>query len=92
MTTVRISQAELERDLRAVLKNVQQGIEVIVEQEDHQPLAIISSPCCSGRPITDVLREAKQHNSDVTLDENFGTDLEEVITSHQQPWNPPSWE
>ena len=92
MMTVRITEAELARDVRAVLEKVQQGSEVIIEQEDHRPVAVISSPHRSGRPIIDILREAKQRNSTVTLDEDFGKDLEEIIASHQQPWNPPSWE
>ena len=33
-----------------------------------------------------------QRNSTVTLDPDFGKDLEAVIASHKQPWNPPSWE
>jgi len=46
----------------------------------------------SGRPITEILREAKQRSSTVTLDEDFGKDLEEIIASPRQPWNPPSWD
>lgn len=90
--TVRITEAELARDVRAVLEKVQQGSEVIIEQENHRAVAVIRSPHRSGRPITDILREAKQRNSAVTLDENFGRDIEEVIAKHQQPWNPPSWD
>jgi len=90
--TVRITEAELARDLHAVLEKVQQGSEVIVEREDHRPVAVIRSPHRSGRPITEILREAKQRNSTVTLDEDFGKDLEEIIASHRQSWNPPSWD
>ena len=36
MATVRISEAELARDIHAVLAKVQEGVEVIVEQ-DHRP-------------------------------------------------------
>ena len=92
MATVRISEAELARDLHAVLEKVQEGVEVIVEQ-DHRPVAIIKTPHRSGRPITEILREARQRNSTVTLDADFGTDLEEIISRHQrEPWNPPSWD
>jgi hypothetical protein len=79
-------------DMMTVLEKVQQGSEVIVEREDHRPVAVIRSPHRSGRPITEILREAKQRNSTVTLDEDFGKDLEEIIASHRQPWNPPSWD
>jgi antitoxin (DNA-binding transcriptional repressor) of toxin-antitoxin stability system len=92
MMRVRITEAELARDLHAVLEKVQQGSEVIVEREDHRPVAVIRSPQRSGRPLTDILSEAKERNSTVTLDEDFGKDLERVIASHQQPWNPPSWD
>src|SRR5712691_8828456 len=40
MTTVRITEAELARDVHAVLEKVQQGSEVIIEREDHRPVAL----------------------------------------------------
>lgn len=91
MGTLRITEAELARDVHAVLAMVQSGSEVIIEQEDHRPVAVIRAPHRSGRPITEILREARERNSAVTLDEDFGKDLEEIIAQHQQPWNPPSW-
>ena len=91
MATVRITEAELARDLHGVLAKVQEGVEVIVEQDD-RPVAVIRTPHRSGRPISEILRQAKERNSTVTLDPDFGEDLEAIIASHQQPWNPPSWE
>ena len=91
MATVHMSEAEVARDLHAVLAKVQQGVEVIIEQ-DHRPVAVIRARQRSGRPITDILREARQRNSQVTLDEDFSKDLEEIIASHQKPWHPPSWD
>ncbi len=91
VATVHMSEAEVARDLHAVLAKVQQGVEVVIEQ-DHRPVAVIRAQQRSGRPITEILREARQRNSQVTLDEDFGKDLEEIIASHQKPWNPPSWD
>lgn len=91
MATVRITEAELARDIHAVLAKVQEGVEVIVEQ-DHRPVAVIRTPHRSGRPISEILRQARERNSIVTPDPDFGKDLEAVIAGHQQPWNPPSWE
>lgn len=91
MATVRITEAELARDIHAVLAKVQAGVEVIVEH-DHRPVAVIRTPYRSGRPISEILRQAKERNSTVTLDPDFGKDLEAVLASHEQPWNPPSWE
>jgi hypothetical protein len=91
MATVRITEAELARDLHDILAKVQGGVEVVVEQ-DHRAVAIIRTPNRSGRPISEILRQAKERNSKITLDPEFGKDLEAVIASHEQPWNPPSWE
>lgn len=92
MITIRITETELARDVHTVIEKVQRGSEVIIEREDHRAVAVISSPHRSGRPITDILREAKQRGSTITLDEDFGKDLEEIIANHQQSWNPPSWD
>lgn len=86
-----MSEAELARDLHAVLDRVRQGVEVVIEQ-DHRPVAVIKPSQRSGRLISEIVREAKEANSTVTLDPDFGKDLEAVIAGHQQPWNPPSWE
>jgi antitoxin (DNA-binding transcriptional repressor) of toxin-antitoxin stability system len=91
MGTVHITEAELARDLHAILAKVQQGVEVVVEQ-DHRPVAVLRPLNRSGQLVSDILREARQRNSAVTLDEDFGNDLEEIIVSQQQPWNPPSWD
>jgi hypothetical protein len=64
---------------------------VIVEQ-DHRPIAVIRLPHRSGRPISEIVRQARERNSEVTLDPDFGKDLEAIIDSHQHAWNPPSWE
>jgi antitoxin (DNA-binding transcriptional repressor) of toxin-antitoxin stability system len=91
MATVHMSEAEVARDLHGVLAKVQQGVEVVIEQ-DHRPVAVLRAQHRSGRPISEILRDAKQRNSTVTLDEDFGKDLEEIVASHHKPWNPPSWD
>lgn len=80
MGTVRITEAELARDVHAVLAKVRQGLEVVIEQ-DHRPVAILRPPHRSGRLVSEILREARQRNSTVTLDEDFGNDLEAIIAS-----------
>jgi antitoxin (DNA-binding transcriptional repressor) of toxin-antitoxin stability system len=51
MATVRITGGELARDIHSVLAKVQDGVEVIVEQDD-RPVAIIRKPYRSGRSIS----------------------------------------
>ena len=91
MGTVHITEAELARHVHAVLAKVRQGLEVIIEH-DHRPVAILRPPLRSGRPLSEILRKARQRNSTVTPDAEFGADLEAIITGEQQPWTPPSWE
>ncbi|MEK7405906.1 MAG: hypothetical protein AAB225_12425 [Acidobacteriota bacterium] len=91
MGTLRITEAELARDLHAVLAKVQEGVEVIVEQ-DHRPVALIKPPKRSGRPISACIASARASGSKVTLDGGFGKDVEEGIRERSQPWNPPSWD
>jgi predicted nuclease of predicted toxin-antitoxin system len=46
----------------------------------------------AGRPIVEILREARERNLTVTLDEDFGVDLAAIAQAHHKPWNPPSWD
>jgi hypothetical protein len=66
--------------------------EVIVERDNHEPAAVIRSPVRSGRPILEILGEAQERGSVVTLDDDFGKDLEEIISGSQKTWNPHSWD
>lgn len=91
MATLRITEAELARDVHAVLANVQEGVEVIVEQ-NHRPVATIKPPKRSGRPISECIASAKASGSKVMLDGGFGKDVEEGIRERSEPWNPPSWD
>jgi hypothetical protein len=91
MATLRITEAELARDIHAVLAKVREGAEVLVE-EDHRAVAIIRSPLPKGRMLSECIALAEARGSTATLDEGFMNDVEEGIASRSQPWNPPSWE
>ena len=89
-----MSEAELARDLHAVLEKVRDGAEVIVEHE-HRPVARITPVRGPGRTLSEAIAIAKQREKErgyaVTLDPEFATDVEEVVRN-RQPWNPPSWD
>ena len=91
MSTVRITETELAHDVHGVLEKVQQGVEVIVEQ-NNRPIAVIRSPKRSGRLISECIASAKASGSKVTLDEGFMKDVEDGIAERSKPWNPPSWD
>jgi antitoxin (DNA-binding transcriptional repressor) of toxin-antitoxin stability system len=60
LATVHITEAELARDIHAVLAKVQEGIEVIVER-DHRPVAVIKTPQGPGRKISECIALAKAY-------------------------------
>jgi antitoxin (DNA-binding transcriptional repressor) of toxin-antitoxin stability system len=91
MGTLHISEAELARDLSAVLAKVEGGMEVVVER-DHRPVATIRPPRRSGRPISACIASARASASSVILDGGFGRDVEQGIRERSQPWKPPSWD
>lgn len=91
MAQLHMTEAEVARDLHGVLAKVQQGVEVVVEQ-NHQPVAVIRSAMPTGRLLSECIALAEARGSTVTLDEGFMKDVEEGIASHRQPWNPPPWE
>jgi len=91
MAVLHISEAELARDLAAVLEKVRQGTEFVVER-DTQAVAVIRPPQFQGRPIDECIALLKARGSHATLDEDFARDLEAIIESHREPLNPPAWD
>ncbi|HEV2689930.1 MAG TPA: hypothetical protein VGV35_15330 [Bryobacteraceae bacterium] len=91
MAQVHMTEAEVARDLHGVLDRVQQGVEVVVEQ-DHRPVAVIRSPLPKGRLLSECLALAEARGSKATLDEGFMKDVEDGITGRSQPWKPSTWE
>ncbi len=90
MGTLRITEAELARDVHAVLAKVQEGVEVIVEQ-DHRPVAMIPTPVPKGRLLSESIALAETRGTTAILDDGFMKDVEEGIAERSQPWNPPAW-
>jgi hypothetical protein len=91
MSTVRITETELARDVHAVLEKVQRGVEVIIEQ-DHRAVAVIKMPDTTGRKISECIALAEARETTAILDDGFMKDVEEGIAERSKPWNPPSWE
>lgn len=88
-----MSEAEVARDLHAVLAKVREGVEVVIEQE-HHPVAVLkpSAPAPPGRLISEVVADLRTRASTAVMDDAFAQDIEDGIKSQRQPWNPPSWE
>jgi hypothetical protein len=91
MAVLHITEAELARDMQAVLIKVQQGIEVIVER-NAQPIAVMRAPAFRGRSIDECIAAVETHGSHTTLDDEFARDLEDIINNHREPLNPVEWD
>ena len=91
MATVHLAESEVARDLHEVLKKVQRGVEVVVEQ-DHRPVAIIRAALPKGRLLSECIALAQARAATAIPDEGFIRDVEEGIAERSKPWNPPSWE
>lgn len=78
------------RDLHSVLAKVQQGVELVIEQDD-RPVAVLKQPPV-GRMISEVLADLRVLGSQAYVDDDYAHDVEKGIESQRQAWKPPSWE
>jgi len=94
MATVHMGEAEFARDLHEVLSKVQQGVEVIVEQ-DHRPVAVVRTPQGPGRKISECIALAKAYEEKLGYapvpDPAFAEDVQTAVDAHREPSDPPSW-
>jgi antitoxin (DNA-binding transcriptional repressor) of toxin-antitoxin stability system len=90
MGQVHMTEAEVTKNFAAVLENLRQGTEVVVEQ-DHRPVAVISPPKGPGRPIDECISLAKAYGSGATLDEDFAQNLEDLI-AERKPLDASVWD
>jgi antitoxin (DNA-binding transcriptional repressor) of toxin-antitoxin stability system len=94
MAPIHITEAELARDLHAVLERVRQGAEVIVER-NHQAVAVLRAPGPQRRTVSDCIAFAEHRDKErgyaVTLDPDFAAVVEQIVLN-RKPWNPSSWD
>jgi hypothetical protein len=90
MAVLHMTEAELARDLYAVLEKVRQGAEIIVE-EGYLTVAVIKPVEGPGRPLDECIGIAKGHGSGAALDEEFAKDLEEII-AQRRPLDTSAWD
>lgn len=87
--TLRITEAELVRDVRAEIENIERGDEVIIEREDHQPLAVMEPVPPAGRKLSECIALAKAYEANLGYaplpDADFAKDVQEGIDSRRDP-------
>ncbi len=95
MPQVRMSEAEVARNFAAVLKQVRQGVEIVIEQ-DARPVAILRMPPGPGRHIDECIALAKAYEERLGYapvpDPGFAKDVQSAIDEHREPLDPPKWD
>ena len=95
-TTLRVTEAELVRDIHAVLSRVREdGVQVIVEQ-DHHPAAVIRTPIAPGRRISECIVRAIEYEEKLgyapSPGAGFTADVQAAVNAHPEPLGTPAWE
>lgn len=89
MATVRITEAELAREVRAMLEEVERGTEIIIEREDHRHVAVLKQPDLVGRKISECIAIAKAYEEKFGFapipDHDFARGVQEGIDAHREP-------
>ncbi len=97
MATVHMCEAEVARDLHAVLARVQQGVEIVIEQ-DHRPVAVLKPSAAThpGRKLSECIAMAKAYEAKLGLapvpDEDFAKDVQAGIDARRDAFEPPAWD
>ena len=95
MAVLHITEAELARDVHAVLEKVRKGAEVVIEQ-DHRPVAVMKTPPAPGRSIDECIALAKAYEEQLghapAPDPDFAKDVQAAIDAHQEPLDTSAWD
>jgi len=71
-----------------LLEHVRSGSEVVIE-DNARPVAVVRPiEPHTGRLLSESIALAEAHGSTVTLDGDFGRDLEDIVNSHREPLVP----
>jgi antitoxin (DNA-binding transcriptional repressor) of toxin-antitoxin stability system len=89
---IHISEAEAASDFAGVLARVRAGAEIVIEGQEPIVVAVRPSKPEPGRLLSESIALAEAHGSTVTLDGGFARDLEDIVNSHREPLNPPTWD
>jgi antitoxin (DNA-binding transcriptional repressor) of toxin-antitoxin stability system len=90
---IHISEAEAASNFASLLARVREGAEIVIEI-DARPVAVVrpAESTGPGRLLSESIALAEAHASSVTLDGDFGRDLEDIINSHGEPLTSPEWD
>ena len=85
-----ISEADLARDVQAILQRVETGAEIVVER-DAQPVAVIRAAKPARRRISECIAMLPAEST-ATIDPDFAKDVAAAIAAHREALEPPQWD
>jgi antitoxin (DNA-binding transcriptional repressor) of toxin-antitoxin stability system len=89
MAVIHISRAQAASDFDGLLAFAANGDEVFIEANERVVARLLPVDAPRPRLLSESLRILQQRGSTVTLDSEFGRDLEAVINSHPEPLSNP---
>ncbi len=85
-----ITEADLARDVRAILQRVESGAEIIIKR-DAQPVAILRAAVPLRRKISKCIALLSD-DSQATIDPDFAKDVDAAVAAHREPPERPAWD
>ena len=92
MAVIHISRTEAANDFDGLMTRADNGDSIFIESDARIVARLLPGDAPQIRLLSESLKILKERGSTVTLDGDFGHDLEEIINSHREPMNPPSWD
>ncbi len=90
MAVLHMTEAELARDLHAVLDRVQSGAEIVIER-NAQPVAVLRPAQLKRRKLSEIVASLSEQST-ATIDPDFAADVQTFIDRHREPLHPPEWD
>ena len=85
MATIHISRTDAANDFDDMISRASQGDEFVIE-ENVSPVAVLRPAAREHtRLLSETLRILQERGSTVTLDDEFGRDLTNIINSRREP-------
>jgi antitoxin (DNA-binding transcriptional repressor) of toxin-antitoxin stability system len=79
-------------NVEELLVHVRAGAEVVIENGERPVAVLRSAESHPGRLLSESVALAEARGSTVTLDGDFGRDLEAIVHSHLEPLSPTAWD
>ena len=92
MATLHMTEAELVKNIEAVMEQVRQGNEVVIKDDNREVAVLKPARPKAGKLTSEIIADMQAFGSDVKMDPDFARDIEEGIKAMRQPWNPPPWD